>query len=86
MVIFFQENVCCELQVPYAYAPVHEMLYNYTGKFEYSATSTRGKTDSLITIRFLINMQVQGHHTHQWAPFQVTGEDCRWSHKTGGVY
>ena len=26
-----------------------------------------------IIIRFLINMQVQGHHPHQWAPFQVTG-------------
>ena len=24
-----------------------------------------------IIIRFLINMQVQGHHPHQWAPFQV---------------
>ena len=22
---------------------------------------------------FLINVQVQGHHPHQWAPFQVTG-------------
>ena len=26
-----------------------------------------------IIIRFLINLQVQGHHPHQWAPFQVTG-------------
>ena len=24
-------------------------------------------------IGFLINVQVQGHHPHQWAPFQVTG-------------
>ena len=23
--------------------------------------------------RFLINMQVQGQHPHQWAPFQVAG-------------
>ena len=27
----------------------------------------------IIIIGFLINMQVQGHHPHQWAPFQVTG-------------
>ena len=27
----------------------------------------------IIIIRFLINVQVQGHHPHQWAPFQVTG-------------
>ena len=27
----------------------------------------------IIIIRFLINMQVQGHHSHQLAPFQVTG-------------
>ena len=26
-----------------------------------------------IIIGFLINVQVQGHHPHQWAPFQVTG-------------
>ena len=26
-----------------------------------------------IIIRFLINMQVQGHHPNQWDPFQVTG-------------
>ena len=26
-----------------------------------------------IIIGFLIKMQVQGHHPHQWAPFQVTG-------------
>ena len=26
-----------------------------------------------IIIRFLINVQVQGHHPHQWAPIQVTG-------------
>ena len=26
-----------------------------------------------IIIRFSINMQMQGHHPHQWAPFQVTG-------------
>ena len=25
----------------------------------------------IIIIGFLINMQVQGHHPHQWAPFQV---------------
>ena len=24
-------------------------------------------------IRFLINMQVQGQHPHQWAPFQTAG-------------
>ena len=28
---------------------------------------------SYIIIGFLINVQVQGHHPHQWAPFQVTG-------------
>ena len=27
-----------------------------------------------IIIRFLINVQVEGHHPHQWAPFQVTGQ------------
>ena len=26
-----------------------------------------------IIIGFLIYVQVQGHHPHQWAPFQVTG-------------
>ena len=31
------------------------------------------KMTIFIIIRFLINMQVQGHHSHQWAPFQVTG-------------
>ena len=30
-------------------------------------------TSSYIIIGFLINVQVQGHHPHQWAPFQVTG-------------
>ena len=28
---------------------------------------------SYIIIRFLINMQVQGQHPHQWAPFQIAG-------------
>ena len=28
---------------------------------------------SIIIIRFLINMQVQGQHPHQWAPFQIAG-------------
>ena len=27
----------------------------------------------IIIIGFLIYVQVQGHHPHQWAPFQVTG-------------
>ena len=27
----------------------------------------------IIIIGFLINVQVQGHHPHQWAPFHVTG-------------
>ena len=27
----------------------------------------------IIIIRFFINMQVQGQHQHQWAPFQVAG-------------
>ena len=27
----------------------------------------------IIIIRFLINVQMQEHHPHQWAPFQVTG-------------
>ena len=27
----------------------------------------------IIIIGFFINMQVQGHHPHQWVPFQVTG-------------
>ena len=27
----------------------------------------------IIIIRFLIKVLVQGHHPHQWAPFQVTG-------------
>ena len=27
----------------------------------------------IIIIIFLINVQVQGHHPHQWAPFPVTG-------------
>ena len=26
----------------------------------------------VVGIRFLINVHVQGHHPHQWAPFQVT--------------
>ena len=26
-----------------------------------------------IIIGFFINVQVQGHHPHQWAPVQVTG-------------
>ena len=26
-----------------------------------------------IIIRFLINVQVQGQHPHQWAPFQIAG-------------
>ena len=26
-----------------------------------------------IMVGFFINVQVQGHHPHQWAPFQVTG-------------
>ena len=27
----------------------------------------------IIIIGFLINVQVQRHHPHQWAPFQVSG-------------
>ena len=27
----------------------------------------------IIIIIFLINVQGQGHHPHQWAPFQITG-------------
>ena len=27
----------------------------------------------IIIIRFLINVQVQGQHPHQWAPFQTAG-------------
>ena len=30
-------------------------------------------THIYIIIGFLINVQVQGHHPHQWAPFQVPG-------------
>ena len=26
-----------------------------------------------VIIGFLINLQVQGHHPHQWAPFEVAG-------------
>ena len=33
----------------------------------------RYKDIIIIIIGFLINVQVQGHHPHQWAPFQVTG-------------
>ena len=29
--------------------------------------------EPLIIIRFLINVQVQGQHPHQWAPFQIAG-------------
>ena len=32
-----------------------------------------GLSHHIIIIRFLFNLQVQGHHPHQWAPFQVTG-------------
>ena len=37
----------------------------------------------IIIIRFLISMQVQGQHPHQWAPFQVAGLLHAWqiSHK-----
>ena len=27
----------------------------------------------ILIINFLINMQMQGHHPHQWAAFQVAG-------------
>ena len=39
------------------------------------AEMLRANADKLdhIIIGFLINVQVQGHHPHQWAPFQVTG-------------
>ena len=41
----------------------------------------------IIIIGFLINMQVQGQHPHQWAPFQIAGllygltssHNCYWS-------
>ena len=31
-----------------------------------------------IIIRFLFNMQVQGQHPHQWAPFQIAGSLHAW--------
>ena len=39
------------------------------------AEMPRANADKLdhIIIGFLINVQVQGHHPYQWAPFQVTG-------------
>ena len=30
-------------------------------------------TSSYIILGFFINMQVQGQHPHQWAPFQIAG-------------
>ena len=32
----------------------------------------------IIIIVFFINMQVQGQHPHQWAPFQVAGLMHAW--------
>ena len=32
----------------------------------------------IIIIGFLINMQVQGQHSHQWAPFQIAGLRHAW--------
>ena len=39
----------------------------------YVSSNGSGDTVHHIIIGFLINVQVQGHHPHQWAPFQVTG-------------
>ena len=36
----------------------------------------------IIIIRFLINVQVQGQHPHQWAPFQVAGLLHTWRSHT----
>ena len=36
-------------------------------------TCSLSKDIYIIIIRFLINVQVQGQHPHQWAPFQIAG-------------
>ena len=38
-----------------------------------SPTPTQVTPYHHIIIRFLINMQVQGQHPHQWTPFQIAG-------------
>ena len=42
-------------------------------KIFYSLNFQVSTDHHIIIIRFFINLQVQGHHPHQWAPFQVTG-------------
>ena len=44
-------------------------LFRYT---QYNLHDTSSHS-SYIIIGFLINMQVQGQHPHQWAPFQIAG-------------
>ena len=62
--------------------PVNKLVTMYPGvtslisSFSFQLLKSVGsyvKLSEYIIIRFLINVQVQGHHPHQWAPFQVTG-------------
>ena len=52
--------------------PLYHVTYSDT-KLEAATSNSFYKKSYHIIIGFLINVQVQGHHPHQWAPFQVTG-------------
>ena len=51
-----------------------QTVRRWTAKYPWLIVEKEGnEIIIIIIIGFLINVQVQGHHPHQWAPFQVTG-------------
>ena len=55
-----------------AFAPPFSILFSKTWYFKGVKLLWNKELNHIIIIRFLIDVQVQGHHSHQWAPFQVT--------------
>ena len=54
----------------YMYLPYPLIVHGYI--VEVRGTIKKFPTEIIfIIIRFLISMQVQGHHPHQWDPFQI---------------
>ena len=55
----------------FSFRPFNETLQSLrsTGELDFYTP----RPHHIIIIGFLINVQVQGHHPHQWVPFQVTG-------------
>ena len=53
-------------------AKATKSLCKHKDSLDHSFYLTNRRTFHIIIIEFFINAQVQGHHPHQWALFQVT--------------